>query len=166
MKKHLFILSAATLMLAACGGGSGNDRAAIPSTEQGVVDKVAVSAILINTDGKVLSTEKPNELAYGKILNPAISFKIKAHIAGVTDKDPTADKEGNAYVTADLKWTFDANWKIYDSAEDKPDEAHIKVKGTYPKAGEAVITSKATVKITFGQASKEVSYTLLMQPRS
>lgn len=165
MKKPLpFILAAATLGLVACNNG-GKDRAEVPTTEQGVVDKVADGAILIDVEGVTYTTIKPNEIKYGNILYPAISWRVKAKIDAAEGKD----KDGVGYVTANLAWTFDANWKI--NAEG-PDAAHHKatetaeVKEALKAEGAQAISSTASVVITFGAASKTIQFALKLLPKA
>lgn len=165
MKKSLpFILAAATLGLVACNNG-GKDRAEIPTTEQGVVDKVADGAVLIDVEGTTYSTVKPNEVKYGNILYPAITWRIKAKMDAAEGKD----KDGIGYVTANLVWTFDANWKINTEG---PDAAHYKAtetsetKDALKAEGAQEISSTASVVITFGAASKTIQFSLKLLPKA
>ena len=165
MKKSLpFILAAATLGLVACNNG-GKDRAEIPTTEQGVVDKVADGAVLVDAGGVTFSAATPNEVKYGDILYPAITWRVKAKMDAAEGKD----KDGVGYVTANLAWTFDANWKINTEG---PDAAHYKAtetsetKDALKAEGAQEISSTASVVITFGAASKTIQFSLKLLPKA
>lgn len=164
MKKPLALaLATATLALCACGGGK--DRAVVPTNANEVVEKVADAAILLDVSGVTFTTAKENEVKYGDILYPAITFRVKAKMDGVE----SPDKDGIGYVTANLEWTFDSYWKV---VADGPDAAHHKAtqtseaKDSLKAEGATAINSKATAKITFGGASKSVEYSFKMLPKA
>lgn len=165
--KKLFLFTAAALMLMGCGGQK--DRAAIPTNDNEVVEKVADAAILMDVDGVTYTTAKVNEVKYGSLVYPALTWRVKAKISGVTDKDPSADKDGVAYVTANLKWTYDSNW---EDGGDGPDAAHAKIRQTndckaaLKAEGAKAIDSKVSGVITFGSASKTVEFSLKLLPKA
>lgn len=156
MKKSLALaLATATLALCACGGGK--DRAAIPTNDNEVVEKVADAAILLDVSGVTFTTAKVNDVYYGDILYPAISFRVKAKMDGVE----SPDKDGIGYVTSAIAWEFDSNWNVNSEG---PDAAHYRAtetseaKAALKGEGATPINSSAKATITFGKASKVLTF--------
>jgi|GEM_PF-4493530 len=155
-KPFLFLFATATLTLAGCGGGNPNQDAA---------NKLAGAAILISTDGTSLSTDHTNELDYGKILYPCITYTFVASKFGVTP-----DVEGGTTASASLQWDFGTAFNF--NSETGPDAAHGKLtqtdetKAALKKDGATPIAADIKFTITFRDAKTSGVFKCSLLPKA